>query len=268
MMLNRIVSCRGIFFIWLLLFLSPQVQANDKPFQWIIGEELTYKVKWSFLRLGTLKTVVLDSLQMDGRKVYHTQLYIDSNPVLFFVNFHSIYESYINEDFYPHLFLAVEKIDGVKYDTRYRFNYATRQIEVKMTDVEDTTQVIEKLIPLDEKIQDGMSLIFFARGNIQTPASLNVKAFYNARKGDLVMRLKGAGEKVKIAALPGEVPTREVDGKMNFKTIAGFSGKYHGWFATDAQAPPLKAELKVFIGNVSVELESWTNWQPTDSLHH
>lgn len=264
---TRSVFAWGIFVFSFWLSLAHPLPVNDKSFQWVIGEELTYKVKWSFLRLGTLKTVVLDSLQMDGRKVFHTRLYIDSNPVLFFVNFHSIYESYINEDFYPHLFLAVEKIDGVKYDTHYRFNYSTRQIEVKMTDVEDTTRVIEKLIPLDEKIQDGMSLIFFARGNIQTPASLNVKAFYNAQKGDLVLRLKGEGEKVKIAALPGEVPTREVDGKMYFKTIAGFSGKYRGWFATDSQAPPLKAELKVFIGNVSVELESWTNWQPPDLLH-
>lgn len=248
----------------LLVFIS--ARADEKPFKWVIGEELTYKVKWSFLRLGTLKTVVRDSLQMDGRKVYHTQLDIDSNPVLFFVNFHSIYESYINEEFFPHLFLAVEKIDGVKYDTRYRFNYSEKQIEVKMTDVDDTSRVIEKNIPLDEKIQDGMSLIFFARGNIQTPAKLNLKAFYNAQKGDLVLRMKGKGENVKIGALPGELPALEVDGRMNFKTIAGFSGNYRGWFATDAQAPPLKAELKVFIGNVSVELEAWENWLPSDSL--
>lgn len=239
--------------------------SNEKEFKWIIGEELTYKVKWSFLRLGTLKTEVVDSLRMDGRKVYHTKLYIDSNPVLFFVNFHSVYESFVNEDYYPHLFLAEEKIDGVKYDTRYRFNYTDSLIEVIMTDIEDTTNVIEKTIPLEEKIQDGMSLIFFARGNIQKPAKLDVKAFYNAKIGDLFLRIKGKGEKIKIGALKNAVPTLEVDGKTNFKTIAGFSGKYRGWFSMDPQAPPLKAKLKVFVGNVSVELESWKRWEPPDS---
>lgn len=231
-------------------------------FQWIIGEELVYKVKWGIIRLGTLKLEIVDSLQMDGRKVFHTRMYIDSNPKLFFVNMHSVFDSYINEDFYPHLFVADEKIDGVTYETEYRFNYSDSLIEITMTDIEDTTNIIQKEMVLEEKIQDGMSLIFFARGNITSSQTKNLTAFFNAEKGRVVLRIKGLDKKVKVNKLKNELLTVKIDGEAFLTSIAGFSGKYEGWFAFDEQAPPLQARMKVFIGYVNVELESWKHWNP------
>ena len=46
------------------------------------------------------------------------------------------------------------------------------------------------------------------------------------------------------------------------KGIAGVTGPFKGWFARDRQRPPLRALLKVFIGNVEVELEKWEGWNP------
>ena len=46
------------------------------------------------------------------------------------------------------------------------------------------------------------------------------------------------------------------------KGIAGVTGPFKGWFAQDAQRPPLRADLKVFIGNVIVKLEKWERWHP------
>ena len=127
-----------ILFSILIGILLLNYNAVAQGFQWKIGEELNYNVKWTFIHLGKLKLQICDTLRMDQKKVYHTKLYLDSNPLLFFVNMHSVFESYIDEDFYPHLFLAEEKIDGVRYDTRYRFNYEGNVIEVKMTDIKDT----------------------------------------------------------------------------------------------------------------------------------
>jgi hypothetical protein len=253
---------------WMLIVLffttaSPVLLAGEKKdFFWMLGEKLSYKVKWSFIRLGTVRLQILDSLEMDQRRVFHTRLYIDSNPLLFFVNMHSIYESYINENYYPHLFIADEKIDGVTYKTRYRFDYVERIIDINMTDMKDTNHVIIKRLPLDEKVQDGMSLIFYARGNVRQTKQEELTAFVEAKKGKLKIRFKGDGDQIKIDAIEHPLDTYEVDGQAHFTAIAGFSGKYHGWFATDRQSPPLKAELKVFLGNVNVELESWEKWTP------
>lgn len=250
---------RHFFWLVLLVLLFSENYAQNK-FRWVIGEELTYKVKYGFLRLGTLRMHVADSMRMDEHLVYKTMLYIDSNPMIFIVNMHSVYESYIDENFYPHLFLADEKIDGKYYNTRYRFDYPNKIIDVTMTDLEDTSKIIIKKIPLDEKVQDGMSLIFYARGNVHLAKEETLTAFYEAKKGKIFIRFKGKGDNLKIDAIETSQKSYAVDGVANMKAIAGFGGKYEGWFATDPQAPPLKAKLKVFIGYVTVELESWKNW--------
>ena len=252
-----------IFSAWMLVnlpVLTAATPADSLTFKWLIGEELTYKVKWAFIRLGTLKLQVIDTTRIDSQRVYHTRLLIDSNPLLFFVNMHSVFESYIDENFYPHLFVADETIDGVTYKTYYRFNHPERLVDVRMTDVEDTTRIIEKQIPMEETFQDGMSLIFFTRGNVRKGGTYNLTAFYEAKIGKLLLRVREKKSRIKIEAFNQLVDAFEVDGKANFKAIAGFQGKFRGWFATDRYAPPLYALLKVFIGNVSVELESWEKW--------
>lgn len=256
------------FILLFILIFGTSLSGNDQEeFRWKIGEELTYKVKWSFVRLGTVTLQICDTLQMDSQKVYQTKLFIDSNPVLFFVNMHSVFESYIDESFYPHLFLAVEKIDGVKYDTQYRFDYDRKMIDVKMTDVKDTTRIIQKSIPFDQKVQDGMSLIFYARGNLSIVKKHNLIAFAEGEKGKLVLNTKGDGKEIGIDALEHKLPSYEVDGNADFKAIAGFTGNYRGWFSKDSGRLPLKAEMKVFIGHISLELESWQNWEPPVELN-
>ena len=262
-MIFKFVFRKSICVFTLAFILSTSsVSANKHQFQWQVGEELVYKVNWLFIRLGTLKIQVLDKLTMDGSTVYHTKMFIDSNPLLLFVNIHSVYESYINEDFYPHLFLAEEKIEGVTYWTEYRFNYADSVIYVKMTNTEDTTEVIVKQLPLDERLQDGMSLVFYARGNVHLQKKKKLTAFYEAQKGKLDINIRGKKRKIQIAAINSSLPAYELDGKAHFKAIAGFGGYYRGWFSTDNQRVPLKAEMKVFVGKVKIELEKWKNWDP------
>ena len=251
-----------IVFICILLHFPISLLSGDDNFQWQIGEELTYKVKWSFIQLGTLKLQVVDTLIIENTFVYHTRMFIDSNPLLFFVNIHSVYDSFIGENFYPHLFIAVEKIDGVTYKTRYRFNYEDSLIDVKMTDVKDTTHIIEKILPLDEKVQDGMSMIFYARGNVHLKGTEKLTAFFEAKKGKLDIHFNGKAKKININSIDSPIDTYKVFGEAHFKAIAGFSGKYSGWFAADKQRPPLKAMMKVFIGHVKVELEEWKKWSP------
>ncbi len=125
------------FFI-LVLFLPTKILPDDNSYQWQIGEELTYKVEWQFIRLGTLKVQVCDTMKMDSVTVYHLKLFIDSNPTLFFVNMHSIFESYVDKDFRTHLFRSVENIDNKKYNTNYRFDYRDSLIYLQMTDVKDS----------------------------------------------------------------------------------------------------------------------------------
>jgi len=120
-----------IFLLIFFQYYSSSQAAVD--FEWIVGEELTYSVKWSFLRLGTLRLQVLEQDTMENQEVYHCRIYIDSNPSLPFVSIHDVYESYIDADsFYSHLFESYEnKKEHVIY-TRYDFDYDRMQVHIRV----------------------------------------------------------------------------------------------------------------------------------------
>jgi hypothetical protein len=253
-----------IFIIILVLgFYTPKlIYSNDFAFKWRIGEELTYKVKWAFIRLGTLKLEVADTTFVDDKLIYHVKLHVDSNPMLFFVNMHNVYNSFINENFQLHHFYAKEVIDDLTYKAEYKIDYGDSLILINMTDVDDTTKNIKRSMPFERTILDGTSLVFYARKQAVTTKKDTVESFFESERGRVAFNFHGRKDLVTIAALDSPIECFYIDGKIHTKGIAGITGPYKGWFAADGQRPPIKAELKVFIGSVKVELEKWKKWEP------
>lgn len=255
-LVTKLITC----LILIPIFIPTTLISKGTSFQWQIGEELTYKVEWSFIRLGTVKLQVYDTLTINDKFVYHLKFYIDSNPLLFFVNMHSVYECFIDDLIRPHLFNAEEYIDNISYKTEYRFNYEDRLISINMTDVNNTANVIVEDIPLDKRIFDGISLIFYARANVPYVKSEILNVLFERQKGNITINFKGNKDKVEVDAFDMPLETYYLDGELHIKGIAGVTGPFKGWFAVDRKRPPLKAELKVFIGHIKVELEEWKNW--------
>ena len=45
---------------------------NQQPsFEWKIGEELNYRVKWLSINVGTIKSQILEKDSLNGRLIYH-----------------------------------------------------------------------------------------------------------------------------------------------------------------------------------------------------
>ena len=247
----------------LILIISPTILfSKDNEFKWQLGEELTYKVKWAFIRLGTIKVQVNDTLTIDDTFVYHIKLFVDSNPLLFFVNMHSVYESYITKNFQLYRFVSEEKIDGVTYLAEYRFNYADSLIHTIMTDMENPEITIKRDDPLNETLLDGTSMIFYTRAHLMPVRTDTLISFFASKRGKVAINFKGRYDKIKIDAFKIPLDSYYVDGIVRMKGIAGLTGPYKGWFATGNQSPPLKAEMKVFIGSVKIQLEKWIGWDP------
>jgi len=256
-------SIKILLIILMPYLVNPKLlYSNDFDYKWKIGEQLTYKVKWSFIRLGTLKLEIADTSVVEGTLLYHVKLHIDSNPLLFFVNMHNVYDSFINENFQLHHFYADEKIDGKTYKAEYRIDYADSLILINMTDINDTSRTIQKATPFEKTILDGTSLVFYARRQAVSAQKDTVESFFESERGKVAFNFYGKRETVEITALDSPLDCYYIDGKIETRGIAGVTGPYKGWFAADGQRPPIKAELKVFIGNVKIELEDWKKWQP------
>ncbi len=251
---------------FLLLFILAPILLKSAPneippFRWQVGEQLVWKVRWSFIRLGTLRLQVQDTVRLHHQKLYRIKLLMDSNPVLIFVNIHNKYECLVDSLFRPVVYMVDENNGGDRNLLLYQFDYQKKQVFMQVLDSDDTTKVIrEKIINLEHYIYDGISLTFFARGNSYPARQFKLFTFIDDRIGPLDMHFAEQLEKLKISAIDQYFETIRVEGTFYIKGIAGVTGDYKGWFTTDERRIPLKALMKVFIGNVVVELEKWVNW--------
>jgi hypothetical protein len=175
---------------------------------------------------------------------------------------HSKFESYLMTDTFTHLFVGEENIDGENYSSRYDFNYNKQQLLVHYEGVENKNKTINKTIPLKKKLQDGMSIIFYARANCEKKSKEKLNVFYELQEGMLEINFSGKTDTIEALCLKKEVPTLYLNGNADFKAIAGFGGAYEGWFSTDKQHVPLAAIMEVFVGSVYLELEEYKNWHP------
>ncbi|MBN2089985.1 DUF3108 domain-containing protein [candidate division KSB1 bacterium] len=225
-------------------------------FTWQIGEELNYQVSWLSIPIATLKISIKDSLRMDNCLVYHTQFRIKTNPHLFFIKFYGIYDSYIDDSFRPHLFVGYEPKDGFIDRTRYRFDYENGVIHSSLTNKADTLQIIEKVVPIQEHILDGTALIYYLRAHLPLMRDENLVAFLSGQKKSVrIYRKSDETRTMKIAGIEKNV--QEIQGKVNFvSSVAGITGNFCIFFENSAQAIPLKAKLKIFLGYVNITFEA------------
>ncbi len=236
---------------------------SQAAFKWQIGEKLTFRVRWSFVRLGTLEMHVVDSVRIKGRLLYRVKLRMDSNPVLIFVHLHNRYECLIDSLFRPVVYMVNEKNGETRDVMIYQFDYDNNKVYWDILDSNDTTKVLEhKVLNLEHYMYDGISLTFFARGNAKLGASYRVYSFIDDRNGPVDMYFSEKLHPLYFEPAKKKFSTLEVYGMFHLKGIAGVTGKYRGWFTNDDRRVPLKALMKVFVGNVVVELEKWEKWAP------
>ena len=255
------IFIRFTIFIIVVMMMMP-LFTEEKVSRWRVGEELTYKVKWAFVRLGTLRFRINDTTVMNDERVYHVQFFLDSNPLLFFVNHHAVYETYFTDELKVYLFKCDEEIDGVAYETTYRFDYADSLVYVDMTDENDPSNKITRVNSFRGLLLDGISLLYYAGVNSHCVKTDTVQYMDSGETELAIIDFQGPQGFVKIKALKEPVESCYLEGCIMGEGIAGLKGDFQGWFARDSQSPPLKAKLKVFIGSVILELESWENWEP------
>jgi len=188
------------FMVFFSLFMSKPL-LPDSPIQWRIGEELTYKVKWSFLRLGTLRVQLVDTIKIDTQPVFHAQISIDSNPLLFFVNYHSIFHSYFDKDLNIYLFHYHEKENGVTYRAEYRFNYKDSLVYIGLTDTTDTLNTIRREMAFHHQVLDGSSLLYYAREHAWKTTTDTVYYLTDEAQDQAIIHFYGLDQKIKIKAL-------------------------------------------------------------------
>ncbi|MDQ1266517.1 MAG: hypothetical protein QG635_1669, partial [Bacteroidota bacterium] len=111
---------------------------------------------------------------------------------------------------------------------------------------------------------DGLSLFFLARQYIFSNKHIVVPTIMSRDTSPTYLHFIGKIEPIEIESVKYPIKTVYFTGRADWNGIYGLSGNFEGWFSADDARVPIKAKMKVYIGNVVVELKRWKrqNWSP------
>ena len=252
-------------FIFLLLFTlnhygySQVIQQEDKLF---IAEDLTYVVKYAFFNLGEVRIKVLEKTKINNTTVYKTLAHIDSYPDLPIVSLHQIYESYIDSSLFPLKFFA-EIFGEDTIFVEYNFREHSR-IAMKKGTYNGSRLWLDSTTYINHRMQDGLSILFYARMNFGEQRTVTVPCFVNEKEEKTVINFFNESEPVSIDAVDYEIDCRRLNGRTDFVSIYGLTGDFEGWFSNDRFSVPIRAKMNVIIGSINLELIKWNEklWNP------
>jgi len=239
---------------------NPNFDLSSKKL--LVGEDLTYVVKYAFLRLGEVRIRVVEKLNIRNTPVYKTMAYIDSYPDLPFVSLHQVYESYIDSSFYPLKFFARILKDDTTI-VNYSFIDSTR-IEMKKGRVGNQKLWLDSTAIVNKRMQDGLSILYFARLNSGTSKTMNIPCFVNEKVEITKINFLNESEPVSIENIDYKIDCLRLEGETDFVSVYGLTGFFEGWFSNDEFSVPIIAEMQVLIGSVTLELINWNEelWNP------
>jgi hypothetical protein len=244
------------------IFSQGNLNKEYKNKKLVVGEDLTYMVKYAFLRLGEVRFKVVEKTKIRNTPVYKTLAYIDSYPDLPFVSIHQIYESYIDSTFYPLKFSASIFGDDTIF-VKYRF-IGDSKIEMQKGKLGSSRLWLDSTAFVDKRFQDGLSILFYAMMNQGKEQTVYIPCFVNEKEEIAKINFFSEREPVSIDSVDYEINCLRLDGETGFESVYGLTGYFEGWFSNDAFSIPIIAKMHVLIGNVTLELIKWNEdlWNP------
>jgi hypothetical protein len=235
---------------------------SDRMMQ--VGEELTYEVSYSLLKLGKVILQIKDRKKSNGKYYYTTIAFIDSYPGIPFVDLHQIYESRIAPEMHSEYFKGLARYEDHTNLTEYRFDYDKSLIRVKRGKVYPPEIWADSVTSADQYYQDGLSIFYYARANFGENKTINIPCFVNEEKVYTKINYYTDVTDVSIDAVKYKISCRRLDGETDFISVFGLTGYFQGWFTNDEASIPVIAKMRVIIGNITLELKEWKRegWNP------
>lgn len=235
------------------------------PGMFFIGEELIYEVSYSFFSLGTVKVQILDTIAKEGATLYQAKAFMDSYSGVPFVDLHYVFYSEIDPAYYSRFFSGLNTKDpkNMSYSD-YVFDYAQNRVSTEKGIRQFSEKSVKGMDTISCFYQDGLSLLYFARGNLHSKSATNVPTFVNEKKVNTYINFLNKRTSSQISAVNYPIRTVEFDGRAEFVGVFGLTGGFTGWFSDDDAAIPIIAKMEVIIGSVRLELKRWNRpgWVP------
>jgi hypothetical protein len=244
---------------------SRLVPASDSLLSFLqVGEELQYRVSFWFIGLGEIKLKLTDQFEKEGQTRYRAEARIDSyhgNP---FVNLHQFYESEFDTGLYSHHFEGRWLDDTSWHYVKYDFCYDSNKVFIEKGLCDPPRVEKCDTVEIKGRYQDGLSLVYFARGYVGSGLKTVVHTLIREKKGRTYFDFTNDRSDEEIDSVSYPVDVLHFEGEADWVGIFGLTGGFQGWFSSDDARVPILARMKVFIGSVKVQLQDWKRegWTP------
>jgi len=262
-LLNKLVFAGWIVTILIQLAIAQ----NAAPQNEIFAEEewLRYKVKWGFIRVGSVE-VTQKRMDTAGSARFVVQIKLESAP-LPFINLYCVNRSILNRsnpiNEYFNLFLGKDKQNV----TTYAFDRANHRIYMSATDHGDfirSDTLNDIYVAYDA---GGIFTMMRMLSAHDTMVCLPTLSEFQLKNTELIFTDKI--KKLKVDAIDSSLSARYFEGTAHWvgTSWAGVKGPFSGWVSADKAAVPLKMKMKISLGSVTLELEEYSrrNWPRAES---
>ncbi|MBS1517985.1 MAG: DUF3108 domain-containing protein [Bacteroidetes bacterium] len=230
------------------------------------GEELNYTVNYGFIEIGEVRIKLTGKKQSGKDVVYSSVCSMKSYKGIPFVDLNSEFESdmlFDGKNIYTLRFKATETKDEGKTIIEYTFHYDSNFVHVFKENLGN--RELDKNISINQnvKFQDGLSLFFESRLNSFSSDNFMIPVFMNESETSVNYYFSSTKEKIYIPLFDKDMNSFRCNGVANFQGVFGLGGEFAGWFSDDDARVPLKSQLNVIIGSVTLELKSFkrTGWK-------
>ena len=212
------------------------------------GEKLSYKLRYGMLSAANgILTVNKPNLEFSKKNVFQLSALGQTSAAFSF--FHTVknkYDSYVDKETYMPL-LYIEDIEEGKYRRKEyaTFNHQTRTVKgAKGTFTNKSPQTFDLL-----------SAYYFSRNldlsSLKSGDSFKIAYFLNDETAELKITYVGT-EKVKTSL--GVIDCIKLNPEIKPGRIFKKDSKLYLWVTNDGNRIPVKAQVEVLIGSITMEL--------------
>jgi len=243
--------------------ISQEVPGNT-PFS--DGEVLQYKVRWNFIRLGTI-VIHQDQVRGENEDKYLVRMVVRSSAGLPFISVNFINEAILRTDV-PSL-EYVRVISGDDSTHVSTFDYDEPRGTLIVVDSAQGSCLRRDSVRWRGPLYDALSLFMAARVLSKGRGKITLPTLNDYQIVQTDLEFTETEEEVEVSAFDKEIRCRYIKGNARWKgkSFAGMTGAFRGWLTDDEAALPIRAEVGIFLGSIVLELESYRRTISSEARH-
>jgi hypothetical protein len=228
------------------------------------GEWLKYKVKWGFIGLGTVE-VKKKKIETNGTVAYKVEMHARSAK-LPFINVFFVNEGYLNP--YQPTLQNFTLTSGKEATNITTYIYKPKSNMIEMKTVDKGRVVRYDSVRYKNAVYDALGIFMSMRCLSGSGFNISLQNIVEFKISQTHFNFSGRQGFLKIDAFPERKKALKFSGRADWvgSSWAGVSGPFHGWISDDSSAIPLKVQIKIFLGSITLELEEFSR-DPENSIN-